>query len=279
MDLGMTIALDATPAVTDRQLLASFARAEWIKLRTVRSTTYSLVVAAVISLGVSALACQRLVAELGGAGAQQRFDLLHGEDFASRALIGNAIAQLAIGALGVLVVTSEFGTGMVRASLCAMPQRVRWIAAKLAVFGVVALVVGQVLTLSSFSLGQAILSIQHVGLSLSDPGALRAVIATGLYLALIGLAGAAFGLIVRHTAGALVSLIGMLFILPAVTNAFSEPLQGQIMRFLPENIGEQSATITRLPDHFAPWAGIGLMAAYVAVLLTIGCVLLQRRDV
>lgn len=270
----MTLASDAT----NTQLFASFARAEWIKLRTVRSTGYSLAFALVIALGVSAIACQRLVAELTGVTGRQRVDLLQGIDGSSRSLVGNVVAQLAIGALGVLVVTSEFGTGMVRASLCAMPQRLRWIAAKLVVFGAVAFLAGQLLTFSSFGLGQAILSIQHAGLSIGDPGALRTVFATGLYIALVGVAGAAFGVIVKHTAGALVSLIAALFVLPAIVSAFSQPLQGQIMRFLPANIGEQAATIDRLPDHFAPWVGIALMAGYVAVLLTIGCVLLQRRD-
>jgi hypothetical protein len=273
-----TTPMDSRP-VTNRAMFASFGRAEWIKLHTVRSTMYTLLVAAVVSIGIAALACQRLVAELSGAGSsEQRTSLLHGIDPASRSLVGNALAQLAIGALGVLVVTSEFSAGMVRASLCAMPQRQRWIAAKLAVFGLVALVVGQALTFTSFGVGQAILDVQHAGLSLGDPGALRAVVATGIYLSLVGLLGAAFGLIIKHTAGALVSVIGALFVLPAIASVFSEPLQGQIMRFMPENIGEQAANLTRLQDHFATWAGIAVMAGYAAALIAIGCVLLQRRD-
>ena len=208
----------------------------------------------------------------------ERGDYLQGIDITSQSLLGNAIAQLAVGALGVLIVTGEFGTGMVRASLSAMPQRQRWILAKLAVFAAVAVVVGQVLTFSSFGIGQAILATQHSGLSLSDPGTLRSVVATGLYVALVGLMGAAFGLIIRHTAGALTTLLGVLFVLPGLLGILPASWQPNVSRFLPENIGEQSATATRLSEHFAPWAGIVLMVGYVAVLVTIGCVLLERRD-
>ncbi|HWB66387.1 MAG TPA: hypothetical protein VG708_06130 [Mycobacteriales bacterium] len=266
------------PAVTTTQLWSSFLRAEWIKLTTVRSTLYTLAAAAVAAIGIGAISCQRMVAELSGTDAFRRLVLLHGFDASARSLIGNILAQLAVGALGALIVTSEYGTGMIRASLTAMPQRQGWIAAKLAVFGAVALVVGQALTFASFGVGQAVLSIAHAGLSLSDPQALRTVVATGIYVSLVGLLGVGFGLIIRHTAGAITTLIGTLFVLPAIVTALSQPLQGQVMRFLPSSIGEQAASIDRLHDHFAPWAGIGLMVGYVAVVVAIGCVLLQRRD-
>lgn len=256
----------------------SFVRAEWIKLRTVRSTVYTLTAAALAAIGIGAISCQRMVAELSGADPFRRLILLHGFDASARSLIGNILAQLAVGALGVLVVTSEFGTGMIRATLTAMPQRQGWIAAKLVVFGAVALLVGQVLTFASFGVGQAVLSIQHAGLSLTDPGALRAVVATGIYVSLVGMLGVGFGLIIRHTAGAITTLIGTLFVLPAIVQALSQPLQGQVMRFLPASLGEQAASLSRLQDHFPPWTGIGVMVGYVVAALVIGCVLLQRRD-
>jgi ABC-2 type transport system permease protein len=267
------------PEVSTRQMFSSFVAAEWIKLRTVRSTMYTLGLAAIVSIGIGAFACQRLVAQLAGAhNGAQRLDFTDGVDGVRRSLIGGVIAQLAIGALGVLVVTSEFGTGMIRATLGAMPQRRWWIAAKLAVFGAVALVVGQILTFTSFGIGQAILSTQHAGASLSDPGALRSVVATGVYIALIGMMGAAFGLIIKHTAGALSSVLGAVFVLPAIASAFSQPMQGHVMRFLPESIGEQASSTHQIFEAFGTWSGIGLMAGYVAVLLAIGCLLLERRD-
>lgn len=255
----------------------SFVNAEWIKLRTVRSTTYTLVVAAIFAIGIGAFSCQRLAAELAGGTYGPKGDP-SGFDGVSRSLIGGIGAQLALAALGVLVVTSEFGTGMIRASLAAMPQRKLWIAAKLAVFGGVVLVVGQLLTFTSFAIGQAILSVQHGGASLSDPTALRSVVATGLYIALVGLLGAAFGLIIRHTAGAVSSILGAVFVLPVIAGAFPVHLQDAMVRFFPEKIGEQSATPYQLPHTFPVWGGIGLMVAYVTVLTGLGVWLLQRRD-
>jgi hypothetical protein len=276
---AMTTAPAGGRPVTGWTTFRSFVTAEWIKLRTVRSTMYTLVVAAIASIGIAALACQRLAAELSGGNAPLTPDgQVGGIDGISRSLIGGVAAQLAIGALGVLVVTSEFGTGMIRASLSAMPQRGRWIAAKLAVFGVVVLAVGQVLTFTSFGIGQAILATQHGGASLGDPGALRSVVATGLYISLIGLLGAAFGLIIRHTAGALSSVLGAVFVLPAITSAFPVHLQNAVQRFLPETIGEQAATAHQLANHFPAWGGIALMVGYVAALTALGCWLLQRRD-
>jgi ABC-2 type transport system permease protein len=260
-------------------ILRTFIAAEWIKLRTVRSTTYTLVTAAVVAIGIGAFACQRLAAELSGGTAPFQPDgKVGGIDGVSRSLIGGIAAQLALGALGVLVVTSEFGTGMIRASLAAMPQRGRWIAAKLAVFGAVALVVGQVLTFASFGIGQAILSGEHGGASLADPNVLRTVVATGLYIALIGLLGAAFGLIIRHTAGAITGVLGALFVLPAVASAFPAHLQNAIVRYFPETIGEQASTPHQLSQHLPAWGGIGLLIGYVAVCTALGALLLVRRD-
>lgn len=276
----MTIAaLDRGIEPSPARAFRSFVIAEWIKLRTVRSTLYTLVVAAIVAVGIGAFACQRLAAELSGNTAPISPDgSVGGIDGISRSLIGGIAAQLAIGALGVLVVSSEFGTGMVRASLAAMPQRRRWVAAKLLVFAAVSLLVGQALTFASFAIGQAILASEHGGASLSNPAALRSVVATGIYISLVGLLGAAFGLIVRHTAGALSSLLGVLFVLPVIVTALPAHLQNTVIRYLPETVGEQAATPHQLANHFPTWGGIALMAGYAAALIAIGTALVARRD-
>jgi hypothetical protein len=264
---------------SDRAVFRSFVDAEWIKLRTVRSTIYTLTAAAVTAIGLGAFACQRLAAELSGGsppiGPDGRPNVV---DNIPHSLVGAIAAQLAIGALGVIVVTSEFSTGMVRASLAAMPQRGRWIAAKVGVFGAVALVVGLVLSFVSFLTGQAILAPQNAGASLADPGALRSVILTGVYLALIGLLGAAFGLLVRHTAGALTSLLGLLFVLPAFAQALPTHLHFALLPYFPEQIGEQATTSYQLSNAFPAWGGVALLAGYVAVLTLAGVVAVSRRD-
>jgi ABC-2 type transport system permease protein len=269
----------ATQRVTQRALLSSFLAAEWIKLRTVRSTLITLAVAVALAVGLGALACQRFAAHLSGItdpGQQAQF--LFKFDATSQSLIGNAFAQLAIGSLGVLVVTSEFGTGMIRASLAAMPQRGRWITAKFLVFTMVAIVVGQIGTFSSFGIGQAVLASQHIGVSLSTPGALRSVVVTGLYVALVGVLGAALGLLIKHTAGALSTLLGILFVLPVLLGVLPAHAAESVRRFLPESIGEQAATVSQISDRLAPWTGIGVMVGYAVVLFALGLFLLRRRD-
>jgi ABC-2 type transport system permease protein len=273
------VAVSRPPVVTTPRLWRSFVLAEWIKLRSVRSTLITLVLAAVSAVGIGAFACARYAQQHAATvGQTAHGSVIVNLDATSQSLIGNALAQLAIGTLGVLIVTSEFGTGMIRASLAAMPQRGAWVAAKLSVFGVVALVVGQALTFASFGIGQAILHRQHIGASLGDPAALRSVVATGLYVALIGLLGATLGLIIRHTAGALTTLLGVLFVLPVLLGVLPIHLQSQAERFLPENIGEQAATAYQITNRFPPWGGIGLMVGYVVVLAAVGLLLLQRRD-
>ena len=136
---------------------------------------------------------------------------------------GFGFAQLAITSLGVLVISSEFSTGLIRTTFSAAPKRRAVLVAKAAVFGAVALVVGEVLSFGCFWLGQAILSGKHLGISISDPGALRAVLAAGFYLFVAGLIGLGLGAVLRSTAGAVASAIGLLFLLPQVVGALPSP--------------------------------------------------------
>jgi ABC-type transport system involved in multi-copper enzyme maturation permease subunit len=274
-----TVAVAAPLPVTQRALFSSFLAAEWIKLRTVRSTLITLAVAVVLSVGLGVLACQRFAAHLSGlSDPGQHAQFLVNFDATSQSLIGNAFAQLAIGSLGVIVVTSEFGTGMIRASLAAMPQRGRWISAKFLVFSMVAIVIGQILTFSSFGIGQAVLASQHIGVSLSAPGVLRSVVVTGLYVALVGVLGAALGLLIKHTAGALSTLLGILLVLPVLLGVLPVHAAESVRRFLPESIGEQASTVSQISDRLTPWTGIGVMVGYAVVLFVLGLLLLRRRD-
>jgi len=170
-------------------------RSEWTKLRSLRSTVCTLLAAGVLAIGLSVLFAN---------GAGRRLDAQGGFDPTAVSLQSFILVQLAISVLGVLVVTSEYGTGMIRTSLTAVPRRGRLLAAKALVFGAVALVCGQVVAFTSFLVGQAILN--RTGLrdaALGEPGVLRAVIGCGLYLAMIGLLGVAVGVLTRTTAGAI----------------------------------------------------------------------------
>jgi ABC-type transport system involved in multi-copper enzyme maturation permease subunit len=250
-------------------------RSEWSKLRTVRSTMWSLLVTVAIIVGLGALFCAARVS---------RWDHLDpGElrnfDPAGFSLNGIFLAQLAIGVLGVLVMSSEYATGQIRATLGAIPQRRLVLAAKALVFGLVTLVVGMVACLTSFGIGQAIFKAKHAGVSLGDPGVTRAVVGGALYLAAIGLLGLGLAAILRRTAGAIATLVGLLLILPILANFLPSPWNDDISKYLPgEAGGAIFHVVQRSSTSLSPWAGFAVLCAYVAAALLVGTVLLDRRD-
>ena len=250
---------------TGLQVFRAAVRSEWSKLRTVRSTMWSLLVTVAIIVGLGALFCAARVS---------RWDHLDpGElrnfDPAGFSLNGIFLAQLAIGVLGVLVMSSEYATGQIRATLGAIPQRRLVLGAKALVFGVVTLLVGVVACLTSFGIGQAIFKAKHAGVSLGDPGVARAVVGGALYLAAI----------LRRTAGAIATLVGLLLIVPILANFLPSPWNDDIAKYLPgEAGGAIFHVVQRSSTSLSPWAGFAVLCAYVAAALVVGTVLLDRRD-
>ena len=283
----MTATMTATPATVTKAdalprtaIASSYLRAEWIKLRTVRSTYLALLAAAVAAIGIAALACGESAHHYSTLDAAARIRYLRPSDFdpASQSMIGNIIGQLAVGILGILAVTSEYASGMIRGSLAAMPNRRSWMAAKLAVFFGVALVAGQIMTWSAFLVGQAFFASQHIGLSVTDASALRVVVATGLYITCVGMLGAGLGFVIRHTTGAIVALISLTLVVAQLVNALPMSWQNTVNPYLPEMIGQQSATLLHLNHHFTTWVGLVVMAGYAAIAIAAGAWLLERRD-
>jgi len=246
-------------------VLPSLLRSEWAKLRTVRSTYWSLLVAVAAMIGLGAIIS---AAQNGKTGTT--FDPV------SISLSGVLLAQLAIGVLGVLIVTSEYSTGMIRSTFIAAPQRRAVIAVKAAVFGGVAFVVGTVASLVTFLIGQAILGTSGVGLG--APGALRSVIGVGLYLGLLGIFAVGLGTIIRSSAGAIAALFGLILVLPAVLQALPASLRDAIDKFLPGNAGQAIFHTIRDTSTLSPLAGIAIFALYAAAALAISLVLVARRD-
>ena len=252
-------------------------RSEWTKLRTVRSTMWTLLVTVVLGIGISILsvfAAKARFSNLHGPGVQVNFDPTR------RSLTGVIFAQLAIGVLGVLVMSAEYSSGTIRATLSAIPRRPVVLAAKTAVFGTVAIVVSEIVSFGAFFIGQAIFSssgsLPHA--TLSQPGVLRAVAGSGLYLTLLALFALGLATIIRHTAGAISAFVGVLLILPLLLNALPTNYQNDISRFLPINIGVNMVQATTQPNSFTPWVGLAVLAAYTVGTLVIGGVLLVRRD-
>ncbi len=271
-------------------------RSELTKIRSVRSTYWTLLALIGTCVGLGALfswgqteRVLRIKAHAGdfqGIGQAKTNALLasiHAQA-ASVSLFGLLIGQLVIIVLGALTITSEYSTGMVRTSLASMPRRGTFFAAKGVVFGAVALVVGEVTSFLAFFAGQAILSSQHVSTTLSAPDVLRTVIGGGLFLAVCGLLSFGIGAILRHAAGAIATGIGLMFVVWILSNFLPSPPSGwfgqaDIDKWIPFNAGSSIwQNQMNGVNPFSPWVGFGVFCAYAAAAIIVGLVLFQRRD-
>jgi ABC-2 type transport system permease protein len=250
--------------------------AEWTKLRSLRSTQWTLFAMVITSIGLCALTCAI------DAHDWPTFSLVDRAswDPTNESLTGTILGQLAIGVFGVLAVTAEYATGTIRASLTAVPHRTRWFVAKASVYSLVALVVGEIVSVVSFLMGQAIFAGRTPSASLSDPTVVRAVALAGVYLALVALLGMALGTILRHTAAAITVVVALLLVVPGVISALPGGLQNSVGRFMPEQLaGSSMGAVVPEPHAFGPWVATGLLSSYVLLLLIGAVALLRRRDV
>lgn len=259
-----------------RPLLPDVIRAEWTKLRTVRSTFWTLLVGAGVMVGFGAILSTAYVTHYAGLSRAAKASF----DAAAYSLSGYFFAQLAIGVLGVLVITSEYQTGAVRSTLAAVPQRLTVLAAKAVVFAAVATAVGLVSSVAAFFAGQTIFARKNLDVHLGDPGAVRSVVGAALYLAVIGLLALGLGTLIRRTAGAIAALVGVVFILPAAAEGLPASWQNAISKYVPTNAGQALIGRTKFaPAHLlTPWTGFAVFCGYAAVALIAGAVMLTRRD-
>ncbi len=248
-------------------------RSEWTKLRTVRSTYWTAAAAALATLSIGALLCGYWANSL----RTHPDRLTQFDDPISTSLTGIFLAQVAVGTLGVLIISSEYGTGMIKATFTAVPQRRAILAAKGLVFAGATLIGGEIVSFLAFSLGQLILSSQHAGASLHQPGALRATVGGGLYLAAVGLLGFGIGALIRHTAGALSAFFALLFASSALVDLLPPSLH-HIIEYMPANAGSQIFTAHHQLGALQPWAGLGVFCLYVTTALTAATILINRRD-
>ncbi len=266
----MSAATTPVERVTHRRVALS----EWTKLRSVRSTRWSLLVTLLLIIGIGILACTVFESRWPHLRAAER------QDFHPLRvnLAGVNFAQLALGVLGVLVITAEYSTGMIRSSFCAVPKRLPVLWGKALVFGAVAFVVSLPAVFIVFFAGQAILSGQHINIPISDPGVLRALFGAPLFLTVMGLFGLGLGAIVRNTAGGIAALAGIVFVLPPVIGLLPSSITDSVDPYLPSNAGGAVWTINPDPHTLAPWVGFAVFCAYAAVVLVLAAVLLRRRD-
>ena len=273
--ITITTTIPSTMPVPSRmRVFRANARAEWTKLRSVRSTVWTLLATIGLAAGFGALIAGSQMTSWDNleASEQLRFDPT------SFSLSGLFLAQLAVGVLGVLVITSEYATGQIRATLGAAPQRLAVLAAKATTFTAVVVSTGLVASFSAFWIGQSIFASKGLDASLTDPGVLRAVIGGALYLAAVGLLGVGVGAILRRTAGAVAALVALLFIVPIVTGFLPSSFQQAVGKYLPAQAGMAIFNVVSDPDALSPWAGFAVLVAYGAVSLAVGGLLLVRRD-
>lgn len=254
--------------------LAGVLRSEWLKFRSLRSSPIAV---AVTIAGMVALGWIFSAADASRWPEMRPQAKLH-FDPTDVSLRGYVLAQLVLGVLGVLIVSGEYGTGMIRATFSAVPTRLPVFWAKAGMFAVVAFVVGTVSSFAAFLGGQAFLSSQHIETSLSAPGVFRAVFGVGLYLTLVGLLGVALGWLIRHTAGAIATLFGLLLVLPGIAEALPDSWAPHVVPYLPSNAGQALLAVRPDSTMLAPWTGFAVFCGYVAVALVLAGVLLKRRD-
>jgi hypothetical protein len=202
-------------------------------------------------------------------------------DPTSVSLAGLLFSLLVIGVLGVLVMSAEYGTGTIRSTLAAIPNRPLVLATKAAVFAAVAVVVGEVLSFASFLVGQVLLRSPAPHATLTQPGVLRAVAGGGLMIAVLGLLALGLATIIRHTAGAITAYVGTLLVLPALVAALPSSIGNRIAEFLPLHITDTMTSVLHTgggAPALSPWVGFAAVSAYAIVALVVGGVLMVRRD-
>jgi ABC-2 type transport system permease protein len=263
----------ALPASAGRANLAGALRSEFTKIRSVRSTYWTLLALVVVTVGFGALASWGVATHDSHPGP--------GFDPTAQSLSGLYISQLIMGVLGVLVITAEYSTGMIRTTLTTLPRRGTIVAAKAIVFAVVAFVTGLITSFASFFLGQALMHSHHISTTIGQPHVLRAVIGGALFLTACGLLAFGIGLLLRHTAGAISTVVGLLFVLTILINFLPHSWQNHVEKWVPAMAGTRIwNTVPNLggPPLFAPWTGFAVFCGYAAIALIAGLVLFRKRD-
>lgn len=265
----MTISIERPPAapdlkVTQRRVITS----EWIKFWSLRSTRFTLGAAVVVFVGIGLLAAQ-----IGGDGppgqnASNPIDL---------SLAGVNLAQLVLGTLGVLLMSGEYGTGMIRSTLAAVPKRLPVLWAKAAVFTAVVFPLMVLAAFAAFLGGQAIIG--DGGASLSDPDALRAVIGSAAYVTGAGLFGLMLGALLRSTPAAISTFFGVMFLLDGIVNLLlPSSWSDTVGPYIPSQAGAAIGTVATQSGMLSPAAGLVVFLAYLVVLGGAAAARLKRQD-
>ncbi len=263
--------LDHVGRVTQARVILS----EWTKLHSLRSTRWSLLAAVVLTIGLPAIFSAVTSSHWGSMSLHERADR-HPLDIA---LAGVNLSQLAVGVLGVLVITGEYATGMIRASFTAVPKRLPVFWAKILVFAAVTFALMLPSVLLAFWISQTILSKHHIlQISLSAHGVTRSVVGGAVYLMLFGVFCLAMGALVRNTAGGIAAFVALFFVIPPLLNVFPTSWQNAINPWIPNRASRSIFQLPHSNHSFSPAGGLAVSLGYVAFAVALAAVLLVRRD-
>jgi ABC-2 type transport system permease protein len=262
---------DPVLKVTQARVLVS----EFTKFRTVRSTVWTLLVSVVLIIGISALFSAVTASQY------HTFDAADRATFnpVSISLSGMMFAVVAFGVLGVLMISGEYSTGMIRSSLTAVPRRLPVLWGKLAVFAGVIFSISLVASFICFFLGQALLNSHHLGVSIAAPGALRSIIGAALYGTVAGMIGVALGALFRNTAAGIATFAGVFFVIPPLTGLLPASISDHLSQYLPSYAGDALWGGARsVTNALSPWTGFAVLCGYAVVVIAAAAVRLRRVD-
>jgi ABC-type transport system involved in multi-copper enzyme maturation permease subunit len=243
---------------------------ELIKFRSLRSSWITLLAAVLTLFGIGLL--------LGWTSGKNFATLAPEDALPSGVLQGYFLGQLLIGVLGVLFVSGEYSTGMIRSTLAAVPRRLPVLWSKAAVIGPIALVLTSIGALAAFLLGTPGLDGEKIALSLGDDGVLRSLAGAGVYLGLVAMFGVALGVLIRSSAGAIAALVGILLILPGLASLLPDSLYDSINPYFPSNAGQAAYALHQSSDSLSPGAGLAVFAGWVALTLAGAAYRLVKTD-
>jgi ABC-2 type transport system permease protein len=249
--------------------------AEVTKFRSLRSTWYTLLTAVALMIGIGALFSAVTASQYHtfSAAGKAAFNP------AATSLQGTVFAVVAFGVLGVLLMSGEYTTGMIRSSLTAVPRRLPVLWGKLAVFAAAIFPVSLAASLISFLAGQALLNRHHLGVALTAPGSLRPVTGAALYVTVAGLIGVALGTLFRNTAAGIATFTGVFFVIPPLAGLLPASASNYLTPYLPSNAGGVLwSGVAYVHNALAPWTGFAVLCGYTVVLIAAAAWRLRRSD-
>jgi ABC-2 type transport system permease protein len=248
---------------------------EWTKLWSLRSTRWVLLVSFIAMAAPGPVISAVQMGRWAHLTLQERVTF----DSIDTGIGGWHLAQLGIGVLGVLIISGEYSTGMIRSSLMAVPRRLPVLGAKVLVYAGVIFALMLVATAISFFATQAIVSGHHIQHGIGYPGALRVVIGNVLFLTVLGIMCVGLGGWVRNSAGGIAAFVGLIFVLSGIIDILPSNIGNAVMPYLPLNAGTAVATYTfENSHHLTPWGGFALFCGYTLIVVLGASLTLARRD-